>query len=104
MATVSTEHIWLDERGVAWVDDTNTNVLAILLDHLAHGLSPEEIAYEHYGRLSLAETHAALANYYDHQAALDAEIARQVRAADEDGAHTLDSPGRRRLLAQGKLP
>jgi uncharacterized protein (DUF433 family) len=104
MATVSTEHIWLDDRGVAWVDDTNTKVIEIVLDKMAHGSSPEEIADQHYGQLSLAQIHAALAYYYDHQAAFNAEIERQVREADALRAQTLDSPGRKRLHAQGKRP
>ena len=102
MATVLTGHVWLDDRGVAWIDDTNTKVIEIVLDKVAQGLSPEEIQYQHYNRFSLAQIYAALAYYYDHQAALDAEIQRQVRAAEAGRAQTMDSPGRQRLRALGK--
>jgi uncharacterized protein (DUF433 family) len=37
------------------------------LDHLAYGWSPEEMHYQH-PPLSLAQIHAALAYYFDHQA------------------------------------
>lgn len=104
MNAVPTGHIWLDDRGVAWVDDTNTKVIEIALDKIAYGLSPEEIASEHYGRFSLAQIHAALAYYYDHQAAFDAEIERQVRQADALRSQNLDSPGRKRLQALKKKP
>jgi uncharacterized protein (DUF433 family) len=99
MTAVTTGYLWLDDRGVAWVDDTNTKVIEIVLDRIAYGLSPEEIASEHYSRLSLAQIHAALAYYYDHQAAFDAEIERQVHRADALRARTADSPGRTRLRA-----
>lgn len=104
MATVSTEHIWLDDRGVAWIDGTNTKVIEVVLDKVADGLSPEEIIQQHYGRFSLAQIYAALAYYYDHQAAFDAEIERQMREVEVLRAQTLDSPGRKRLRAAGKQP
>src|SRR4051794_5818982 len=74
-----TAHIRLDERGRAWVDDTNVKVIEVVLDKLAHGWSPEQIAEQHYHRLSLAQIHAAFSYYYDHQAEFDAEIERQVK-------------------------
>lgn len=104
MATAITSHIWLDERGVAWIDDTNLKVLEIALETLAHGFSPEEVRHQHYGQLSLAQIHAALAYYYDHKAGLDAEMQRQRQEYEKLRAQTLDSPGRRRLRARGKLP
>jgi hypothetical protein len=27
-----TSHVWLDERGVAWLDDTNVKVVEVALD------------------------------------------------------------------------
>ena len=72
-----TAHIVLDDRGRGWIDDTNVKVIEVVLDRFAWGLSPEEI-HEGYPHLSLAQIHAAFSHYYDHQAAYDAEIARQV--------------------------
>jgi uncharacterized protein (DUF433 family) len=97
-------HIRLDERGVAWIDDTNTKVIEVVLDHLAHGLSPDEIRYQHYNRFSLAQIHSALAYYFDHQAEFDAEIARQMEEYEELRTKSMDSPGRQKLRALGKLP
>lgn len=104
MSTVAQTHIRLDDRGVAWIDDSNFKVIQIALDHMAHGLSPDEICAEHYNRLSLAQVHAALAYYFDHQAEFDAEIARQVQEYEQLRAAAVDSPGRRRLRTLGKLP
>ena len=99
-----TAHIRLDDRGRAWVDDTNVKVIEVVLDKLAYGWTPEQIAEQHYYRLSLAQIHAAFSYYYDHQAEFDAEIERQVKEVDALRAQTLDSPGRQKLRALGKIP
>ena len=103
MSQTTTAHIHLDERGRAWIDDTNTKVIEVVLDKLAHGSSPEEIHFQH-AHLSLAQIHAALSYYYDHQAEFDAEIARQLQEFDALRATVEDSPIRQRLRAMGKLP
>jgi uncharacterized protein (DUF433 family) len=103
MTTVLTSHVRLDERGIAWIDDTNVKVIEVAMDRRGHGFSAEEIAYQHYHRLSLAQIHAALAYYYDHQAEFDAEMDRQLKECEQARAATLDSPGRQRLRAAGKI-
>ena len=103
MSTISPPHIRLDDRGVAWIDDANVKVTEVALDKIAHGSSPEEIHDQHNGHLSLAQIHAALAYYYDHQAEFDAEIEQQVREYDQLRKQSLDSPGRQRLRSMGKL-
>lgn len=103
MAAIVTPHIHTDERDVAWIDDTNVKVIEVVLDTLAHGSSPEEIHLQ-YPHLSLAQIHAALSYYYDHQASLDTAIERQLQRADALAARTGDSPIRRRLRALGNRP
>ena len=103
MSTMVTAHIHLDERGVAWIDDTNVKVIEVVLDKLASGSSPEEIHFQ-YPDLSLAQIHAALSYYYDHQQAFDAEIERQLREVEAMAAQAGDSPVLKRLRAMGKLP
>jgi uncharacterized protein (DUF433 family) len=104
MLSTETAHIHLDDRGVAWIDDTNVKVIEVVLDKMADGLSPEEIHSE-YPDLSLAQIHAALSYYYDHQTEIDAEIERQVREVDALAARAaVDSPFRKRMRAMGKLP
>ncbi|SRR6266487_6087456 len=102
MSTVATMHIEIDDTGVAWVGDTNTKVIEVVLDKTAHGWSPEEIFFQHYGDLSLAQIHAALAYYYDHQAELDAEIERRRREGDELAKEGSDPDFRQKLLALKK--
>ncbi|OHE80981.1 MAG: hypothetical protein A2107_02635 [Verrucomicrobia bacterium GWF2_62_7] len=78
IAAEPTTHIRLDKRGVAWVDDTKVKVIEVILDHLAYGHSADEIHLQH-PHLSLAQVHAALAYYYDHQAELEAELEQRRR-------------------------
>jgi hypothetical protein len=37
MSQATTAHIHLDERGRAWIDDTNTKVIEVVLDQRAYG-------------------------------------------------------------------
>lgn len=103
MATIS-KHIGLDDKGRAWIAGTNTKVLEVVLDHVAHGLSAEEIHFQHYGSPSVAQIHAALAYYYDNKAELDAEIAQQVKEVENLRKASGESPIVKRLRSEGKLP
>jgi uncharacterized protein (DUF433 family) len=99
---ISHPHIRLDAEGVAWIDDTNVKVIEVVLDRLAYGWSPEEIHFQH-ADLSLAQIHAALTYYYDHQPTLDAEIARQEQAVHRLRREAGESPLVARLKARGLL-
>lgn len=96
-------HIRLDNEGVAWLDDSNVKVIEVALDKIAHGYSPEDIYQQHGGHLSMAQIHAALTHYYDNQASFDEEIQRQYAECEQLRKESLDSPGRRKLRALGKL-
>lgn len=103
MDVASSSHIRLDERGVAWIDDSNIKVIEVALEHVAHGSNAEEIHREHRGYLTRGQIHAALAWYYDHRDVFDEEIERGAKEHDRLRAEHLDSPGRARLKAEGKL-
>src|SRR5207245_11706633 len=94
--TVATPHVWTDADGRAWIDKTNVKVIEVVLDHLAYGWSPEEMHYQH-PHLSLAQIHAALAYYFDHQTQFDEQIEVSLRQAEKSTAETKDSPIRTRL-------
>jgi hypothetical protein len=72
------------------------------LDLIAHGWSPEEIHFQH-SHLSLAQIHAPLGYYYDHQAEMDAHIQRSAQQADQLRTRAGESPIRKRLREMGKL-
>jgi uncharacterized protein (DUF433 family) len=101
--TVATPHVWTDADGRAWIDRTNVKVIEVVLDHLAYGWSPEEMHYQH-PHLSLAQIHAALGYYFDHQHEFDAEIENGLHQAEKLAAESNDSPLRQRLRRLGKLP
>jgi len=103
MTTVAQSHIELDDRNRPWIAGTKVKVIEVVLDHIAYGFSPAEIHLQH-PHLSLAQIHAALSYYYDHQAELDAEIRRQADNAQRLWEQNRDSPGRRRLREKGLLP
>ncbi len=101
--TTATAHIWLDSERRAWIDQTNVKVIEVVLDHLAYGWSPEEMHYQH-PHLSLAQIHAALAYYFDHQPEFDAQVEAGLRRTERLAAVVNDSPLRQRLRRLGKLP
>jgi len=102
MSTAVTTHIWLDENGIAWIDNTRIKVIEVAIDKRAYDSTPEEMHRE-YPHLSLAQIHAALAYYYDHKAYMDAEIDRQIEAVRELREKAGESPGRKRLRYMGLL-
>jgi uncharacterized protein (DUF433 family) len=101
MSIIAIVHIEIDENGVAWIDDTKVKVIEVVVDKIVHGSSPEEMHFQ-YPHLSLAQIHAALAYYYDNQAALDAEIERRWEEADALAKELSDAPLRQKLLALKK--
>jgi uncharacterized protein (DUF433 family) len=78
---IATTHILIDGQGAAWVANTTTKVIEIVLDARAYRLTPAQIHAEH-PHLSLAQIHAALSYYYDHKDALDADLDRRYKEAE----------------------
>ncbi|HMG73240.1 MAG TPA: DUF433 domain-containing protein [Pyrinomonadaceae bacterium] len=78
MVAVLNSLIEIDAEGIPWITGANTKVVEVVLDKMAHNSNPEEI-HEQYPHLSLAQIHAALSYYYEHQAEVDADIERRDR-------------------------
>lgn len=95
-------HIRTDAEGRAWIDDTNVKVIEVVRDWLAHGSSPEELCCQ-FPHLTLAQIHAALAYYYDHQEHFDRVLAAELEDWDARAVHRQESPIRRKLRARGLL-
>ena len=98
-------HLWLDERGRAWIDDKNVKVYEVVEAMMANGWNVKQYQEDHDNYMTLAQVHAALSYYYDHQTEFDDEIKRQC---EEDHAAWLaqgkDTPVHRRLRAAGLIP
>ena len=92
-------HIVFDDRGRPWVEGTGRKVVEIAIDSRA-GLSAAQI---HEAQdIPLSKVHAALAYYFDHQAELDAEIARIEKFVDDARAATPRALTREMLEARLK--
>ena len=98
MVAVVNSLIEIDEQGVPWISGAKTKVCEVVLDKMAYGWSPEEMHRQH-PHLSMAQIHAALAYYYEHQDEVDADIERRCRYVEELRAQQPDSPLRQRLRA-----
>lgn len=82
MVAVLNSLIEIDDQGVAWIASANTKVVEVVLDKLAYGWSPEEMHRQH-PHLSMAQIHAALSYYYEHQSEVNADIERRDRIVEE---------------------
>lgn len=107
MVAVLNTLIEVDAQGVAWITGANTKVVEVVLDKIGYGWSPEEMHRQH-PHLSMAQIHAALSYYYEHQAEVDADIERRDRFVEEMRAQQKNPLTRAELEARlrdrGKLP
>src|SRR5256885_4649276 len=103
MSTVTYPHIEINSDGVAIISGTTTKVIEIVQDHLAHHWHAEDICRQ-YPYLSLAQVHAALTYYYDHQQETDEEIDRRLRRVAEIKHRRADGTLQDKLRQLGKLP
>ena len=88
-------HIRLDERGVAWIADSNIKVIEVAMDHAAYEWDAEEIHAAH-PHLSLAHINAALSYYHDHKFEMDRGMERQVENSPptaQSSPRTIDPGG-----------
>jgi uncharacterized protein (DUF433 family) len=84
-------HITVNPRGVPYIDGTRHRVIDIVADHIAHGYSAAQIV-EQYPDLTLAQVHAALTYYYDHQADLEAVLIASYTQAEHSRHHHAPHP------------
>jgi len=77
-------------------------VAQIVMDYLAYGWSPDEMCRQH-PYLKLAEAHAAMAYYFDHQSEIDTEIRAELDDVDNAYRAAEHSQLRLRLRAEGRL-
>lgn len=95
----SCPHLYVDDTGREWIDDTNVSVVMVVVDVIGpNRMTAEQIQLER-PRLTLAQIHAALAYYHDNRTAIDAEIARLDRDYQQLGANTEDARHQERLRA-----
>jgi uncharacterized protein (DUF433 family) len=89
-----------DDKPARFERHPRVRVAQIVMDYLAYGWSADEIHRQH-PHLTLAEVHAAMGYYYDHQAEIDAEIAAELEEVDQALEAKGRSPVWLKLKAQG---
>ena len=77
-------------------------VAQIVMDYLAYGWSVDEMCRQH-SYLTLAEAHAAMAYYFDHQEEIDEEIQKEVQESASALANAAPTPFVVRMKAKGLL-
>ena len=82
--------------GTFWIDESGYRVVDLATEHLAHGWSAE-ILQENHPDLSLAQIHAALAWFYDHEDEMRQEIQHREQRATTLLSEVKESPLQRRL-------
>lgn len=103
MTVATNNHIMIDDKGVARIGRTRFKVIHLVKEMMARCPTAKDL-HTSYPDLSLAQIHAALAYYYDHQAELDAQIERETREFDAARAAAPETPGRAKLRSLGKRP
>lgn len=78
-------------------------VVELVMAQRAYGWTPEEIQINHR-YLNMGQIYAALAYYWDHRKALDADIQRREDYVAQLEEQAEESPFVARLKAQGLLP
>ncbi len=99
LAATRYQHIVLDDRGVSLIADMTMKVSELVVAQRAYGWSPVELQFQ-YPHLTLGQIHSALAYYWDHQEALDTEIARGLELVDAMQRETPIAPAIARLKGE----
>jgi uncharacterized protein (DUF433 family) len=95
-------HIETRPDGKQWLIGTQTKVLEVALDRLAHHWDADEIQRQN-PHLTLGQIDSCLAYYYDHQGEMDRLIDKQLRTVERlrgsQGESKLRSQVRRNVIA-----
>jgi len=96
-------HIVLGQDNVPLIAGTTMKVVELVIAQQTYGWTPEEIQINHR-HLNMGQIYAALAYYWDHREALDADIQRREAYVAQLEQQAEESPFVARLKAQGLLP
>jgi uncharacterized protein (DUF433 family) len=93
-------HPYIERRsdGLDYITGTQTKVVEIALDRLAHNWDADEIRRQH-PHLTLAQIYSALSFYYDNESDMNRLIEKRERQAAQAISSLPPSPVRTKLLA-----
>jgi uncharacterized protein (DUF433 family) len=103
MPTTVPSHITIDDHGIARLGGTGMKVVLLVETWKTGGSTPQSL-HEAHPHLTMAQIHAVLAYYYDHQSEIDAEIERRTREIEAARASAEETPGRKKLRDMGLRP
>ena len=95
MPTVAYPHIEIDAAGEPMIQGTDTPVILLAMDRIAHDWDAVEIQRQR-PHLTLGQIHSALAYYYDHEQEMNRRIEQRLLRE----ARLLDGLGESRLRAK----
>jgi uncharacterized protein (DUF433 family) len=100
--SIQTSYPHIEKRadGNVWLIGTQTKVIEVALDRLAHHWDADEIQRQH-PHLTLGQIHSCLAYYHDHEEEMDRAIEEQLRAVEHLRAQQGESVLRAKLKARG---
>jgi len=96
------EHVVLNKADIPVILGSTMKVTELVLAHLAYGWSAEELHFQ-YPHLGLGQIYSALAYYWDHREALDADIEYRLAFVDEFERGFRVSPLTKKLKAKGLI-
>ncbi|NIA31092.1 MAG: DUF433 domain-containing protein [Actinobacteria bacterium] len=96
------EHVILDEQDIPIIVGANMKVVELILEKIAYGWSPEELAFQH-PYLTLGQIHSTLAYYWDHKDELDRDIERRIKFVDKFQASQKEPSLLIRLKSKGLI-
>jgi uncharacterized protein (DUF433 family) len=99
MTTLAYPHIDINATGDPVISGSDTKVILIAIDRLAHHWDANEIQRQR-PHLTLGQIHSALAYYYDHEIEMNQLIEKQLEREDKLLAKLGDSRIRSKLLAR----
>lgn len=101
MSVTAWPPIELNDAGVALVAGTQTKVIEIALDRIAHHWDADEIRRQH-PHLTLGQIHAALSYYYEHQDECDRLIEQRRQDGEAIRSATENEELQTRLRSLGR--
>jgi uncharacterized protein (DUF433 family) len=82
MTTLAYPHIEIDTTGEPLISGTDTKVILIAIDRLAHNWDANEIQRQR-PHLTLGQIYSALGYYYDHELEMNQLIDQRLRHEDD---------------------
>ena len=96
------KHIQLDQRGIPKIVGSTMKVIELVMAHLSHGWTAEEIHINHPD-LSLSQIYSALAYYWENKQELDRAIQEDLEFAQASRKNAFQSSFVNRLKRQNIL-